>query len=91
MVRTLALTSKVSGFKTRSGHSLNLFLLVPGSTSRPHLQIANWFAPGQLCRFLAVVVVEFCRFIDCVSLKSPYGEWSIKYYIYFLYMYIYLL
>ena len=36
MVRTLALKSRVPGFKTRSDHSLNLFLVVPGSSSRPH-------------------------------------------------------
>ena len=29
MVRTLALRSAVSRFKTRSGHSLNLFLVIP--------------------------------------------------------------
>ena len=46
--RALALRSGDPGFKTHSDHSLNLFLVVPGSTSRPHLKIANWFASGQL-------------------------------------------
>ena len=62
MVRALALRSGDPGFKTRSDHSLNLFLVVPGSTSQLHLSIANWFASGQL-EFLTVVV--FCCFVDC--------------------------
>ena len=37
VVRALALRSGDPGFKTRSGHSLNLFLVVPGSTSQLHL------------------------------------------------------
>ena len=37
VVRALALRSGDPGFKTRSDHSLNLFLVVPGSTSRLHL------------------------------------------------------
>ena len=37
VVRMLALRSGVPRFKTHSDHSLNLFLVVPGSTSRPHL------------------------------------------------------
>ena len=39
VVRTLqlALRSGLSVLKTRSNHSLNLFLVVPGSTSRPRL------------------------------------------------------
>ena len=37
VVRALALRSGDPGFKTRSDHSLNLILVVPGSTSRPHL------------------------------------------------------
>ena len=56
MVKTLALRSGVPGFKTRSDHSLNLFLVVHDSTSRPHLSIVNWFASGQL-GLLTVVVV----------------------------------
>ena len=35
--RALALRSGDFGFKTRSDHSLNLFLVVPGSTSQLHL------------------------------------------------------
>ena len=71
VVRALALRSGDPGFKTRSDHSVNLILVVPGSTSQLHLQIANWFASGQL-GFLTVVVVS-------LALKSPYGERSIKY------------
>ena len=37
VVRALALRSGDSGFKTRSDHSMNLFLVVPGSTSQLHL------------------------------------------------------
>ena len=88
MVRALALRSGVPGFKTRSDHSMNLFVLVPGSTSQLHLQIANWFASGQL-GFLTVVVVVFCCFVVVVSLalKSPYGERSIKYVLYCIVLY----
>ena len=83
LVRTLASRSRVPGFKTHSDHLLNLFLVAPGSTSRSHLQTANWFVSGQL-GFLAVAVDVFCRFVDCLSLalKSPSEEWSIKYVLY---------
>ena len=37
VVRALALSSGDPGFKTRSNYSLNLFLVVPGSTSQLHL------------------------------------------------------
>ena len=37
VVRALALRSGDSGFKTHSDHSLNLFLVVHGSTSQLHL------------------------------------------------------
>ena len=37
VVRALALRSGDPGFKTRFDHSLNLFLVVPGSTSQLHL------------------------------------------------------
>ena len=36
-VRALALRSGDPGFKTRSDRSLNLFLVVPGSSSQLHL------------------------------------------------------
>ena len=36
-VRALALRFGDPGFKTRSDHSLNLFLVFPGSTSQLHL------------------------------------------------------
>ena len=37
VVRALALRSGDPGFKTRSDHSLNLFLVVPGATSQLHM------------------------------------------------------
>ena len=37
VVRALALRSRDPGFKTRSDHSFNLILVVPGSTSQLHL------------------------------------------------------
>ena len=37
VVRALALRSGDPGFKTHSDHSLNLFLVVPGSNSELHL------------------------------------------------------
>ena len=37
VVRALALRSRDLRFKTRSDHSLNLILVVPSSTSQPHL------------------------------------------------------
>ena len=46
-------------FKTRSDHSLNLFLVVPGSTSQLYLQKGNWFASGQLL-LLFCSVVSLC-------------------------------
>ena len=80
------MTQWLGRFKTRSNHSLNLFLVVPGSASQMHLQIVNLFASGQL-GFLTVVVVVFCSVVHCVSLalKSPYGERSIKYVLYCMY------
>ena len=63
MVRTLALRPGVPGFKTRSDHSLNLFPVIRGSTSRAKFLIAKCFASSQL-GFLTVVVVVFRRFVD---------------------------
>ena len=37
VVRALAFRSGDPGFKTRSDHSLNLIMVVPGSTSQLHL------------------------------------------------------
>ena len=37
VVRALALRSGDPGYKTRSNHSLNLILVVPGSTSQLYL------------------------------------------------------
>ena len=59
----LALRSGDPGFKTGSNLSLNLILVVPGSTWQLHLYF-NWFASG----FSIVVVVGlFCHFIGCIS------------------------
>ena len=62
-VRTLALSSGLPGFKTHSDHSLNLFPVIRGSTSRPKFLIAKCFASSQL-GFLTVVFVVFRRFVD---------------------------
>ena len=62
VVRALALRSGDPGFKTRSDHSLNLILVVSGSTSQLHLYIANWLTSGQ-SGSLTVVVVLFRRFV----------------------------
>ena len=72
MVRALALRYGDPGFKTRSAHLLNWILVVPGSSHSQMVSLRHgWF----------VIVSLFCRFVDCVSLalKSPYGEWSIRY------------
>ena len=63
VVRVLVLRSGDPGFKTRSDHSFNLILVVPGSTYQLHLQIANWFVSGQLGFLTVVVVVYFCCFV----------------------------
>ena len=71
---TLALKSGVPGCKPRSGYSMNLFLVVPGST-RPPLYTVNGqlvcLRPvGILTVVVVVVVVLICRFLDCVSHKN---------------------
>ena len=80
MVRVLALRSGDPGFKTRSDHSLNLFLVVPGSTALVNSQLVCLRPVG----ILSSCVVVFCCFVDCfrLALKSPYGEWSIKHVLY---------
>ena len=80
--RLPGLRSGDSWFKTHSDHLLNLFLVVPGSTSQLHLYIVNWFAPGQLGFLTVAVVVLFHHFVDCdsLALKSPYGEQSVSMY-----------
>ena len=74
MVRALALKSGDPGFKTRSDHSSNLFLVVPVSTSQLHLR------PVGILNSCYCSVPSF----RCVSfaLKSPYGERSIRYVLY---------
>ena len=65
MLRTLALRPGVPGFK-----------IIPGSTSRLHLLIANWLATGQL-GLLTVVAVSI---IVSLALKSPYGIYQLSMY-----------
>ena len=79
MVRALALRSGDPGFKTRSDHSLNLFLVVRGSTS-----LAAALVNSQLVCLRPVGVRDSCCFVHCVSsaLKNSHGEWSIKYVLY---------
>ena len=64
MVRALALRSGDPGFKTRSDHPLNLFPGSPWFNFPAALVNSKWFASGKL-RFLTVVVVVFCCFVDC--------------------------
>ena len=80
VVTALALRSGDPGFKTRSDHSLNLILVVPASTSQPHLKIANWFASSQL-GFLTVVVL-FCHFVVFQwPWKAPMGSGQLSMYV----------
>ena len=74
MVHALALRSGDPGFKTCSDHWLNLFLVVPGSTSEPHFLIAICLASGQL-GFLTVVVTCSVLLQLCLigSEKSLWG------------------
>ena len=48
MVRSLDLKSGDPEFKSPSDHKLDLSQVVPGSTPRLHLYIANWSASCQL-------------------------------------------
>ena len=85
VVRVLALRSGDPRFKTRSDCSLNLILVVPGSTSQLHLWIANWFASGQL-GFLTVIVVLFRRFVVFHwPWKAPMGSGKLSMYCIVLY------
>ena len=76
VVRALALRSGDPGFKTRSDHLLNLFLVVPGSTSP-----AAALVDSQLVCLRPVGILNSCCFVHGVSLalKSPHGAGSIKY------------
>ena len=51
MVRALALRSAHRGGKTRSDHSFNLILVVPGSTIQLHLLVTSWFASDKMVFF----------------------------------------
>ena len=80
MVRALVLRSGDPGFKTRSDHSLNLILVVPGSTFPAAL------VNSQLVCLRPVGIHNSCCCCSvpsfrCVSLalKSPYRERSMKY------------
>ena len=57
MVRALALKCGDPVFKTGSDQLFNLILVVPGSTSRPHLQITNWSTSDQSRIFRAVLTI----------------------------------
>ena len=87
MVRALALRSGDPGFKTRSDLSLNLLLVLPGSTSQLHF-------PAALVCLRPVWILNSCccsvPSFRCVSLalKSPYGERSIKYILYCMVLYL---
>ena len=82
VIRALALRSGDPGFKTRSDHLLNLFLIVPGSTSQLPLWIANWFASCQLgFSTVVVVVVLFCCFVVFHwPWKAPMGSGQLSMY-----------
>ena len=78
VVRALSLRVGDPWFKTRHEHSLNLILVVPGSTFPAAL------ANSQLVCLRPVGILNSCYSVPsfcCVSLalKSPYGEQSIKY------------
>ena len=70
VVRALALRFGDSALKTHSAHSLNLILVIPGSTSRLHLQIVNWFASVQL-GFLTVIVTVSFRWLYFTGPEKP--------------------
>ena len=55
VVCTLALRFGDLGFKTRSDHSLNLFLIVPGSTSQLHLG----FLTVVVCSVVSLIVFHW--------------------------------
>ena len=83
-VRTLALRSGVSAFKTRSDHSLNLFLHGSPSFNNFLAALVNsqlvCLRPVEIFNSLCCCIMSF----RCVllALKSPYGDWSIKYALY---------
>ena len=87
MVRALALRTGDPGFKTRSDHSLNLFLVV-------RFNFPAALVNSQLVCLRPVGILNNCRCsvpsFRCVSLalKSPYGEWSIKYVCMYVCMYV---
>ena len=84
MVRTLALRSGDPGFKTRSDHSLNFD---PGSPwfNFPAALLNNqlvFHRPVGILNCFSCCSVSLFRCVS-LALKSPYGELSIKYVLYF--------
>ena len=80
MVSSLDSQSGGPGFESRSGHLLDLFLVVPSSYPRSRLQIANWLPPAswglQSCyvmlklfvsKYLSVVPVNYNSWISALS------------------------
>ena len=76
MVRVSDLKSGDPEFRSRSDYHLDLFEVVPGSTSRLRLYKANGSASCQL-GFLTLLSL-FQLFVS-LALESPSGERSIKY------------
>ena len=68
LVRVPDLKSGGPGFKSRSDHYLDLFSVVPSSTPRSCLYIANWFASCQL-GFLTSNML--CLFSICFIYTAP--------------------
>ena len=60
MVKALALRSGDPGFKTRSDHSLNLFLVVPGS---PWFNFSTALVNSQLVCLRPVGILNSCCFV----------------------------
>ena len=73
VIRALSSRSGDPGFKTRSDHSLNLTLVVPGSTSH-----ATALVDSQLVCLQPVGILNRCCCCVSLALKSPYGERSIN-------------
>ena len=64
MVRVLSLKCGDPVFKTGSDQLFNLILVVPGSTSRPQLQITNWPTSDQsrILRAVLSIVIAHTRY-----------------------------
>ena len=87
LVRVADLKSGSPEFKSRSDHQLDLFQVVPGSTSWLHLYIANWSASCQL-GFLTCSVHSLNSVALCIVgphqfvAANYYPTHQIKYYYY---------